>query len=53
MKKTIIILSLFFGCFLSKNSFADYYIGLIGGGTAAFDLQDSRIDTTGGYIVGG
>lgn len=53
MKKFFVILSLFCGCFLSNTGFADPYIGIIGGGTAGFDLKDSKIEASTGYYIGG
>jgi opacity protein-like surface antigen len=53
MKHFIVILSLAFGCLFTNTSFADPYIGIIGGGTAGFDLQHSRFDTSTGYYIGG
>jgi len=53
MKRAVFIFSLFFACFLSQQCFADFYIGVIGGGTAGFDLHQSRVDTSTGYYLGG
>lgn len=53
MKQFFLILSLFFGCFFANTSFADPYVGIIGGGTAGYDLQHSRLDTSTGYYIGG
>ena len=52
MKKFLSILLSFY-CFFSTHAFADPYIGLLGGGTAGFDLKESRIDTSCGYYIGG
>lgn len=53
MQKFFIVLALCFGILLSRNSFADPYLGVIGGGTAGYDLKNSSIDTSCGYYVGG
>lgn len=53
MKKNIFLLSLFFCLSFSTLIFSDVYIGLIGGGTAGFDLKNSAIDTSTGYYIGG
>lgn len=53
MKKFFVILLLVLGSFLSNTSFADPYIGILGGGTAGYDIKDSKIDTSTGYYIGG
>lgn len=53
MQKFFIVLALCFGMLFSRSVFADAYIGVLGGGTAGFDLQNSSIDTSSGYYIGG